>query len=307
MIRSRWYWMVWGVSVWSLATCSLSLWAKEKPSTQTSPTSFLYKGTVLPIPPLLNFKKVKGEKRFTLRAQNGTHRFGKGLTSTSMGYNGAGYLGPTIRVAKGDKVAITLVNDIRGEGTTVHWHGLSVRGGADGNMHQPIKSGESWKASFKVHQDAATLWYHPHFYHNTARQAYLGLAGFFIVDDATSTKRSLPNTYGVDDIPLVIQDHVFDKDGQQIYRLGHGSRMHGYIGHTLLTNGVTRAHMDIKRKLMRFRVLNGSNARSIICVSVQKDRRDLSASLSLRAMVAFWRSQWLKRCSPSPPVSAMKS
>ncbi len=57
--------------------------------------------------------------------------------SKSMGFNG-NYLGPTIRVNKGDFQKINIKNNI-GEDTTVHWHGLHVPAEFDGGPHQVIK------------------------------------------------------------------------------------------------------------------------------------------------------------------------
>jgi blue copper oxidase len=58
--------------------------------------------------------------------------------------------------------------------TTVHWHGLLVPGYCDGGPHEPINPGATWHPALKVDQPAATLWFHPHAHHETARQTYMG-------------------------------------------------------------------------------------------------------------------------------------
>jgi FtsP/CotA-like multicopper oxidase with cupredoxin domain len=40
----------------------------------------------------------------------------------------------------------------------------------------------------------------------TADQVYRGVTGLFILDDPDADALPLPHRYGVDDIPLVIQD-----------------------------------------------------------------------------------------------------
>lgn len=71
----------------------------------------------------------------------------------------------------------------------------------------------------------------------TGPQIYAGLAGLFIIDDANNDVLSLPKTYGVDDIALIVQDRRFDVAGQLAYG---GTRMRetfGQLGDTILVNG----------------------------------------------------------------------
>ncbi|WFT99921.1 multicopper oxidase domain-containing protein [Bradyrhizobium barranii] len=91
-------------------------------------------------------------------------------------------LGPVLRLRRGDRVQMIVHNAVHFP-TTVHWHGLLVPGHSDGGPQQGINPGETWRPVLAVDQPAATLWYHPHPHHDTARQIYLGLAGLVIVDD----------------------------------------------------------------------------------------------------------------------------
>jgi FtsP/CotA-like multicopper oxidase with cupredoxin domain len=61
----------------------------------------------------------------------------------------------------------------------------------------------------------------------TGPQVYSGLAGLFIIDDANSGALSLPKTYGIDDIPLIVQDRNFDAAGHLVYG---GTRTHDTFG-----------------------------------------------------------------------------
>jgi len=101
--------------------------------------------------------------------------------------------------------------------TTVHWHGLLVLGDVDGGPHQPIKPGDVRRLALKIDQPAATDWFHPHPHHDTARQVYMGLTGMIIVDDGSSAHLALPQTYGMDDLPLILQDRSFEPDGSLGY------------------------------------------------------------------------------------------
>ncbi len=96
------------------------------------------------------------------------------------GYNQQ-YPGPEIRVTEGDKVRLTLINDLP-EATTIHFHGLDVPNDQDGvpGITQPdVQPGETWTYEF-VAERVGTSAYHTH--SNTAKQLAKGLFGFFIVE-----------------------------------------------------------------------------------------------------------------------------
>jgi blue copper oxidase len=76
----------------------------------------------LRIPDLLDARKLANT--VSLEAQAGNTEFFPGKASKTQGYNGS-YLGPTIRVNRGDEVEIAVTNALQ-EDTTVHWHGLLI-------------------------------------------------------------------------------------------------------------------------------------------------------------------------------------
>lgn len=213
----------------------------------------------LPIPPLLEPVEEKNISRYTLEVQQGTYEFIKGEKVYTYGYNGP-LLGPTIKVKRGEKVSIEVRNSLR-EYTTVHWHGMLVPGDMDGGPHQVISPGKKWTASFTVNQPAATAWYHPHGLGTTARQVYMGLAGLFIVEDENSEKLNIPKEYGVNDIPLIVQDKRLTTEGVPLYLTGMRDIMTGMLGNTILVNGVITPHFTVTGNKYRLRILNGSNAR----------------------------------------------
>ena len=89
--------------------------------------------------------------------------------------------GPQIRVREGDRVRITLRNELP-ESTAIHFHGLEVPMDQDGVpfiTQPPIKPGASYTYEFTV-PNAGSHMYHSH--HNAAKQVLLGLLGAFIVE-----------------------------------------------------------------------------------------------------------------------------
>lgn len=218
-------------------------------------------GNKLRIPPLLEDKNPdKGKAEFNLNVQYGKTEFIKGYETDTLGYNGD-YLGPVIRVNKGDDVKIN-VNNTLDEATTVHWHGLEVIGEMDGGPHQVIVPNTTWEPYFTVDQPAATLWYHPHLLHKTGEQVYKGLAGLFYIEDENSEKLDIPKEYGINDIPLVVQDKRFTESGDIPYELDMMDIMNGFLGNEVIINGSINPELDVKNELVRLRLLNGSNART---------------------------------------------
>ncbi len=212
----------------------------------------------LPIPELREgVRDADGTVRIPLRIREGEVRFLGSTPTPTIGYDGD-YLGPTIRVRKGDRVRMMVENGLD-EPTTVHWHGLRVPAEADGGPHQVIAAGGTWSPEFPIIQEAATLWYHPHLMGATAEQVYRGLAGMFIIDDENSDSLGLPSEYGVDDIPLVLQDRRFYQDGTFAYEPTMHDFMAGFQGNALLVNGALAPRKEVPGGLVRLRILNGSN------------------------------------------------
>ncbi|GAA4899270.1 FtsP/CotA-like multicopper oxidase with cupredoxin domain [Stackebrandtia albiflava] len=214
----------------------------------------------LPIPPLMDAETDgAGRKVFRITAQAGSAELLPGTRTDTFGYNGD-VLGPTLRARRGDEVSVVVTNRLDVP-TSVHWHGMHLPAVADGGPHQPIAPGAEWRPNWYVDQPAATLWYHPHPHGETERQVYRGLAGMFILDDDEADRLPLPRDYGVDDIPLVVQDKRFDDSGA----LDESGRAEaGLLGDTVLVNGVSGPYLDVSTRLVRLRLLNGSTARTYL-------------------------------------------
>jgi blue copper oxidase len=211
----------------------------------------------LPIPPEI---KPNAAGIVALDARPGSVRFRPNRDTATYGINGP-YLGPAVRVRRGQKVVAQVSNSVP-ENITMHWHGLIIPGAADGGPHQVILPGKQWQTELAIDQPAATLWFHPHFYPSTAQLVVKGLAGLFIVDDDESDRLPLPSRWGVDDIPLIIQDRRFTADGQFFDRMNIIAVTNGYVGDTALVNGALYPTARTARGWLRLRILNGSNARS---------------------------------------------
>jgi FtsP/CotA-like multicopper oxidase with cupredoxin domain len=212
----------------------------------------------LAIPPLAPSRVVDGTRVFSLTAQEGVTEFRPGVETETWGYNGS-HLGPTLRAERGERVAVDVTNDL-GEPTSVHWHGMHLPAAMDGGPHQEVDPGGTWRPTWQIDQPAATLWYHPHPHGVTEEHVYRGLAGMFLLDDDASRAADLPQEYGVDDVPVIVQDKAFDDDGQ--LELEDNGSEPGTLGGTVLTNGAVGAYHEVTTERVRLRLLNGSTART---------------------------------------------
>lgn len=213
--------------------------------------------TPLPIPDLQAGEMRDGVRVYNLNMQRGNHEFFKGFKTPTLGVN-ASYLGETLRMRAGETIRLNVTNNI-GEETTLHWHGMHLPARADGGPHQVIRPGQTWSPEFKIKQEAATFWYHSHMHEKTGEQVWRGLAGMIIVDEEKADELNLPGRYGVDDIPLVLQDRSFDRDGSLVYATSMHDRMMGMSGNVPLVNGAVSPVFSATTEKVRLRLLNASN------------------------------------------------
>ena len=172
--------------------------------------------------------------------------------------SGDSYLGPTIRVRRGQKIRILFYNELPEE-SIIHWHGLHVPAEMDGHPRDVIATGRKFVYEFEVRNRAGTYWYHPHPHERTGVQVYGGLAGLFIVTDDEEQSLALPSDEF--DLPLVIQDRTFDDNNGLVYLTHHMERMTGFLGNRILVNGRPRYTRKVVSRPYRLRILNGSNSR----------------------------------------------
>ena len=177
-------------------------------------------------------------------------------------YGGKAYQNPIIRVKRGSQFKAILQNDLD-EPTIIHWHGLHVPGVMDGQPRNTIAPGARYNYAFTVANRGGLYWYHTHAHHLTAKQAYFGLASFFMVEDEDEVmlRRALQLEPGVTELPLLIQDKQFNAAGALVYASNPMQQMMGQLGDTILVNLTPQPQLNIANRLYRFRILNGSNSR----------------------------------------------
>jgi FtsP/CotA-like multicopper oxidase with cupredoxin domain len=235
-----------GSAAAGVLAAGLPRWAQGAPSAARA----------LPIPQLI---EARSGEPVTLTLQKTQHQFAPGPAVPSQGIS-ASYLGPVVRVRNGDTIPFRVENRL-GEETTLHWHGMLVPSHVDGGPHNTISPGAVWAPEITVKQAASTAWFHPHPHGNTARQVYSGLAGMMIVSDGADRDRGLPAAYGVDDLPIVLQDKRFGRNGEAVYEPDMMDMMHGFQGDTLVVNGAIAPVASVPAGIVRLRLLNAANAR----------------------------------------------
>lgn len=186
--------------------------------------------------------------------------------------------------------------NLNGIPTVTHLHGGHTNADSDGHpeaWYTPdfLYTGSNFfnnfgKFTYENSQEAATLWYHDHTIGITRLNVYAGLAGFYILRDDYEDQLNLPkdqhvNLYNEDspmehfDIPIAIQDRVFDSNGQLVYpsQTFTGTNMDGspltinnsilpeVFGEFILVNGEAWPQLEVQPRKYRLRLLNGSDSR----------------------------------------------
>ena len=164
---------------------------------------------------------------------------------------------PTIRVRKGDTFSAQLLNNLA-EPTNIHWHGVLAPADMDGHPKDVVSAGTARTYTYQIQNRAGTYWYHPHPHMAVGKQVYLGMAGFFIVQDSEEQALGLP--VGEFDVPLLIQDRRLMSRSPG-YTATPTDIPNGFLGDTITVNNVPNAYYEVAAGLYRFRLLNGANAR----------------------------------------------
>ncbi len=189
----------------------------------------------------------------SLRVSRDSVQFLPGRITQTYGINSYKYFGPTLILYRGQHVSMSVTNHM-GDTTTMHWHGLHVAAINDGGPQSMIMDGMSWQPQFTIMNNASTFWYHPHLNRKTGIQALRGAAGVIIVRDSTEAALNLPRSYGVDDLPIVVQSHEFDSVNQINPRAMSDS--------ILLVNGTQNPYVNLPAQVVRLRLLNASQERT---------------------------------------------
>jgi FtsP/CotA-like multicopper oxidase with cupredoxin domain len=158
--------------------------------------------------------------------------------------------------------------------TVVHLHGGLTPAAYDGWTENVFAPGQDAVGYYPMEQRAALLWYHDHVMGVTRFTVYAGLAGLWIVRDEVERALGLPEGPPFE-VPLVLQDRNFGQDadgrltGQLVHKTDAGT-MEAFAPFATV-NGKVWPVLDVQPATYRFRVLNGSNARTFRLVLLRGD------------------------------------
>jgi spore coat protein A len=149
--------------------------------------------------------------------------------------------------------------------TVVHLHGGLTPASYDGWAENLFAPGQPAVFHYPMDQRAALLWYHDHVMGVTKYDVYAGLAGLWIVRDERERELGLPEGPPFE-LPLLIQDRNFAVDDQerltgQLVHKTDPDVMEAFAPFTTV-NGKVWPVLDVQPATYRFRLLNGSNART---------------------------------------------
>ena len=197
------------------------------------------------------------------------------------GYNGSSP-GPVIEVESGHQLRVHWKNELpakhifaapagamtQGQPDTkavTHLHGLAVQQNSttdkvynnDGWPDLWTVTGEEQITEYPNTESARLLWYHDHSLGDTGRNVAAGLAGMYIIRDDFERSLNLPS--GNYEVPLIIQGQGFNADGSRFYTRDISAE---FYGNSTTVNGKLYPYMNVEPRKYRFRILNGSNART---------------------------------------------
>ena len=141
--------------------------------------------------------------------------------------------------------------------TSVHLHGSASLPQFDGYASDITHPGEYKDYHYPNVQPARTLWYHDHGVFHTAENAYQGLVAQYHIIDPEEEALEIP--HGAYDVPLLIGDALFNKDGSLLFTLEDQS---GLWGDVIMVNGRPWPVMKVERRKYRFRIVGMSVSRS---------------------------------------------
>ncbi len=151
-----------------------------------------------------------------------------------------------------------------------HLHGAFVAADSDGSpavTPNGFGLGQTQMTYYPNEQPGTLMWFHDHALGATRLNVFAGLAAAYILRDQYDTG-SEPNPIGIPggayEIPLVIQDRQFSRDGKFFYPTSdiEGVTWIGeYFGDVMLVNGKVWPYLDVEPRMYRFRILNGCNGR----------------------------------------------
>ena len=223
-----------------------------------------------------------------IRMVNATHSFHTAMGKTpTFAYRSDGgvqdYLGPVIVAKRNVPFKLTVVNelgvhplagamdfgidgavplDATAPRAAVHLHGGNTDPANDGDPLDFFGHGASKTYQYGNTQEAAGLWFHDHALGITRLNVFAGLAGGYLVRDANDPGDGSLLPAPPYEVPLVVQDRMFNDDGTFDYPLGEARNWAPeFFGDVATVNGKAWPNLAVDRGKYRFRVFNGSQAR----------------------------------------------
>jgi len=247
----------------------------------------------LPVPGVARPSSVDdGIARYTVRMSQFEQKVHRDLPPTTLwGYNGT-WPGPTFETRTGRPIQVMWVNDLPVQHlleyaydqtvhgadmdeprtrTVPHLHGACVLPDSDGYpeawfTRDWVQTGPFFTTKtyhYPNDQPATGLWYHDHTLAITRLNVFAGLVGFYFIRDRLEDGLNLPT--GPYEVPLLIQDRMFNPDGSLQYPVDlagtHQCWIPEFFGDVACVNGVAFPYLEVEPRRYRFRILNGSNAR----------------------------------------------
>ena len=191
---------------------------------------------------------------------------------------GGSIQGPAIHVKRGDKLSVTVTNELTDSGLSIHWHGLDMRGhqvydGVFGLTQCAIGPGESYVYQFTVDEHPGTNWYHTHNEVNPSGQDFI--QGPLIVHESDAiipsasedsyqygNERILfyqdlyPNYLGFD-YPLLTGEGDTKYSDRSLEGNDIGSGLFSWVSGIL--NGEEQYEVKVENGEHRFRIINGGS------------------------------------------------
>jgi spore coat protein A len=251
----------------------------------------------LPIPPVVRPSPGSVTDISMLAFRQKLHR---DLPPTPLwGYNGI-YPGPTFETRTGSPISVRWKNNLPpthflAVDPTIHgaeskWPAVRTVVHAHGQKVMPENDGypEAWFTSdgqhgpelfnpdpfaYPMDQQAMGSWYHDHALGIVRLNIYAGLLGMWFIRDAVEDSLNIPK--GQFEIPLMIQDHIFNPDGSLVYPVAEGGThpfwIPEFFGDTIAVNGKVWPYLDVEPRRYRLRLLNACNARFLHVTLVETD------------------------------------
>ncbi|KAK4180929.1 putative laccase precursor [Triangularia setosa] len=194
---------------------------------------------------------------FTLTEVNNWVSGDGGIKAKAMLVNGQ-FPGPTITGNWGDRINVTVVNNMVSNGTSIHFHGIhqkntNVNDGVSGVTECPIAPGRSKTYSFIATQ-YGTAWYHSHF----SAQYGNGVLGAIRINGPVSSN------YDDDLGPLIISDWYYASAFALAHRVNSPTNPYipGFPGSpppsdNILFNGLNRRANGASGSYRRFTLTAG--------------------------------------------------